>query len=201
MPSSVSARTFSKYHFLLFTVLIILVISMPWLFYLWQNQNYYGLSTHISVPAIPDHDIPPQGISLIFFGYLNCGVICPQQFLTLTRLHTQLSDSPVNFLFVTLAPDQDNHEELARAMKAMGTNFSYYRPDSILAAQQLAMDYTDIAARQTLHGLTEINHKGSLLAVTADNTLRLVYSPGQTDLKKIEADLIKLIALPKDTGE
>jgi len=157
------------------------------------GSGFYGYKTDVPVPALPGAEVPDAGINVVFFGYRSCGTVCPLQLFNLKALHGHWSEHPVQFVFVTLDPENDSQPELNRMMAALGENFRAVRPEDFRQAQALADAYGDFAARQG--GGKEINHGARLYVVTADNRRQLLYATPELDIQRVNDDIARLVGI------
>lgn len=158
------------------------------------ESGFYGYKTDVSVPALPGAEVPDAGLNVVFFGYRSCGTVCPLQLLNLKALHEHWQGSPVQFVFVTLDPENDSQQELDAVMKALGSNFRAVRPDDFRQAQALADEYGDFVAREAGAGDNQlINHSARLYVVAANNRRQLLYASPALDLQRVNADLSRLM--------
>ncbi|WP_417518952.1 SCO family protein [Marinobacter sp.] len=156
------------------------------------ESGFYGYKTNLPVPTLAGAEVPDAGLNVVFFGYRSCGTVCPLQLLNLKALHDHWYDRPVQFVFVSLDPENDSQQELDGVMEVMGQNFRAVRPENFRQAQALANEYGDFAARaEGTHG--EINHGARLYVVTADNRRQLLYASPELDLQRVNADLTRLM--------
>lgn len=155
------------------------------------DSGYYGYKTDVSVPVLPGAEVPKGGLNVVFFGYRSCGTVCPLQLLNLKALHEHWQGRAVQFVFVTLDPENDSQQELNRIMKALGPGFRAVRPGTFRQAQTLANEYGDFAAKHS--GGQEINHGARLYVVAANNRRQLVYTTPELDLQRVNADIARLV--------
>ncbi|SHK17981.1 protein SCO1/2 [Marinobacter antarcticus] len=160
------------------------------------ESGFYGYKTDVSVPALPGAEVPDAGLNVVFFGYRSCGTVCPLQLLNLKALHERWQDSPVQFVFVTLDPENDSQRELNIVMEALGENFRAVRPENFRQAQALSDEYGDFAAREG-GASSEINHGARLYVVAANNRRQLLYTTPELDLQRVNADLARLMEQPE----
>jgi len=139
----------NSYKILLFTGALLLACALPVMPSLLNKPGFYGLVTDLPVPELPAELVPDKGLSVVYFGYRQCGTVCPVQLVNLLNLHQRLENTPVEFLFVTLDPENDSRDLLDQAMAGLGDGFRAYRPDSPRAAQNLALAFGDFAIRDT----------------------------------------------------
>ncbi len=170
-----------------------LLFALPFLPALVNSSDYYGLKRNLDVKDLQLPYSENGAINILFFGYLQCGTVCPQQFLNLKTLHDRLAGQPVRFIFITIDPNRDTPEKLQRAMSALGQGFQSIRPASQEKAQDLARIMADtVSVRPDQQGY-EIDHSGFIYVVSQDQRLELVYTSSALDLNRVEQDLKRLI--------
>ncbi|PXX93297.1 SCO family protein [Marinobacter vulgaris] len=169
--------------------------SLPLLAHVTKDSDFYGLRTDLSVPALPEYEPGPEKLRLVFFGYRHCGTVCPVQLVNLQDLHERLSHQPVSFVFVTLDPDRDSQQELDQTMTAMGPKFRAVRPENQLAAQNLALGFSDYAAKTGTADAYDYDHSARIYAVSPDNRRHLLYASPDLDLDRVQADIERLLAV------
>lgn len=178
----------------LFLMVIGLAGSLPLLAQITKDSAFYGLRTDLSVPVLPGYQPGEEKLRLVFFGYRQCGTVCPVQLLNLQALHERLADQPVRFVFVTLDPDRDSQQALDHTMAALGQNFRAVRPDNQMAAQNLAMGFSEYAAKTGTIGTYDYDHSARIYAVSPDNRRHLLFASPDLDLDRVLADIERLLA-------
>ena len=178
----------------LFVLAIGLLASLPLLGHITKKSDYYGFKTDLRVPPLPGYAPGPEQLRLVFFGYQHCGTVCPLQLMNLKALHQRLELQPVTFVFVTLDPERDSQQELDRVMQAMGPGFRAVRPASQAKAQELAIGFSEYAAKIKAGEGYDFNHSARIYAVTPDNRRQLLYTSPELDLDRVEADIERLLA-------
>ena len=104
-----------------------------------------------------------------------------------------MDGAEVEFLFVTLDPENDTPEVLDQTMESLGKVFRFYRPETHRAAQKLASAYNDFAVKQGSSEDDLIAHSAHLHVVTGEFRRRLVYTTPDLNLKLVEQDLRRLL--------
>lgn len=185
---------FNSSKILLFSGALLLACALPVMPSLLNKPGFYGLVTDLPVPELPAELVPDKGLSVVYFGYRQCGTVCPVQLVNLLNLRPRLQDQPVEFVFVTLDPENDSQELLDRAMACLGEGFRAYRPDSLRTAQNLALAFGDFAIRDTRAETSILSHGARLYVVTPGPRRRLVYTSPDLDLDLVEKDIRHLLA-------
>lgn len=169
--------------------------SLPLLASLTKDRTFYGLRTDLPVPSLPGYRAGQEKLRLVFFGYRHCGTVCPAQLVNLMALHEQLASHPVTFVFVTLDPARDSQQALDRTMDTMGPKFRAVRPQNQLAAQNLALDFAEFAAKNGTADNYDFDHSARIYAVSPDNRRHLLYTSPDLDLDRVQADVEQLLAV------
>lgn len=175
-------------------VVICVLLLLPFLGHFFKDDAYYGYKTDIEVPELPGYQTNGEAVRLVFFGYQNCGTVCPLQLVNLQELHRRLINQPVRFVFVTLDPERDTQQELDRVMAAMGKGFVAVRPKSQAEAQNLAMGFAEYAARKGSGSRYDFDHSARIYAVTADDRRQLLYTSPELDIARVEKDIRRLLS-------
>ncbi len=179
---------------LLFAGAFLIACALPFLPSLLNKHGFYGLAVDLPTPELPAAMIPEQGLSVVYFGFRQCGTVCPVQLVNLLNLRQRLEASPVEFLFVTLDPEHDSRDLLDSAMAGLGDGFRAYRPDSPRAAQNLALAFGDFAIRDTRAQTSTLSHGARLYVESPGPRRRLIYTSPDLDLDLVEKDIRHLLA-------
>ncbi|SEG67557.1 SCO family protein [Marinobacterium lutimaris] len=183
-----------KIALILFPLTFLLGLALPFLPAWTDRDDYYGIAVDNPVPPLELADSQiDNGLRVLFFGYRNCGTVCPAQIVNLVQLQQRLRGHPVEFVFITLDPERDSEEVLQRAASVFGPSFKVVRPESTLLAQNLALAYGDTAARVQSATGYEFDHTANLYVVTTGWRKRLIYTQPVLDLDRMESDLQKLL--------
>lgn len=178
---------------LLFTAALLLILALPVMPSLLKSNDFYGMAIDEPGQPISGYQPPQDGLAVIFFGYRQCGTVCPVQLVNLLELSERLQQADVEFLFVTLDPENDTQEALQQTMEALGASFRAYRPETYRAAQKLASAYNDFAVKNGNRPYELIAHSARLHVVTPDFRRRLVYTTPDLNLELVEQDLRRLL--------
>ena len=129
--------------------------------------------------------------SLIFFGFTNCPDICSPTMRTLTTALDQLGDTNSRIVFVSVDPERDTPEVLARYV-------DHFRPGTLGVVGTLA-DTRDFArqlgaffTRQKLATDYTVDHSGGVWLVGPRAQLAGVFTP-PLEPQLIAADLRRLM--------
>lgn len=177
--------------FLLILLSLSLAVSLPWLFWFNQKSGFYGLEASYSVDGKARWldallDEAPEHYQYVMFGFLNCTDTCPTQLATLVALQHQLQRHNVRFVYVSIDPARDTEEALSFLGKQLGPQFRLVRPQSHTQAQQATNAFRDFAAKNGSND--DVQHSGRLYLLAPNSSVRLVYSPQQSDVLRLEED-------------
>lgn len=178
---------------LLFAAAFLLALALPVMPSLLNNSGFYGMAIDEPGENLDGYQPPQNGLSVIFFGYRQCGTVCPVQLVNLMELSQLLDGTEIEFLFVTLDPENDTPEVLDQTMESLGQAFKYYRPETHRAAQKLASAYNDFAVKQGSAPNDSIAHSARLHVVTPDFRRRLIYATPDLNLELVEQDIRRLL--------
>lgn len=175
------------------------IIALPWLPAITARDSFYGLRTDSPVTPLYSVNekpvIPPQtGLTIVFFGYLQCGTVCLPQITNLISLQEQMASEAVNFVFVSIDPERDSAERLQSATRQFGPAFTAVRPESAAEAQTLARKYHDFVRSAAKDEHRNPDHAGHLHVVTPAGRRELVYTSANLDLNRVTQDLRRLLA-------
>lgn len=167
-----------------------------------QPYRWHG-NPHENPPLAPDFELPdPKGDSLrlrskngspvlLFFGYTQCPDACPATVGTIRWVFRKLDDpaNHVTFAFVSINPDHDTPEILARYLGKFDERFIGLSGDKMtLVAIKRAYGVfaeVDLTSDPDHHLL---NHTSRLFLIDADGILRTNYTLG-TPPEDILADV------------
>ncbi|SNC62950.1 protein SCO1/2 [Marinobacter sp. es.048] len=178
---------------LLFAAAFMLAPVLPVMPSLLKSTDFYGITIDEPGEPILGYQPPKDGLAVVFFGYRQCGTVCPVQLVNLIDLSQRLNGSDVEFLFVTLDPENDTQEALQQTMEGLGAAFRSHRPENHRTAQKLASAYNDFAVKNGNTPNDLIAHSARLHVVTPDFRRRLVYTTPELNLELVEQDLRRLL--------
>ena len=178
---------------LLFATAFLLALALPVMPSLLNTSGFYGLAIDEPGENLTGYQPPKNGLAVIFFGYRQCGTVCPVQLVNLMDLSQRLKDAKVEFLFVTLDPENDTPEDLQQTTASLGEAFRSFRPETHQSAQKLASAYNDFAVKQGGAPSDYIAHSANLHVVTSDFRRRLIYTTPDLKLGLVEQDIRRLL--------
>lgn len=159
------------------------------------NATYaqdFELTDHFGEPKrLKDYQ---SKVVVIVFGYTHCPDICPTTLADMAKTMNLLGNKRdlVQVLFITLDPERDTQEVLAKFAPGFDQTFvGLYGSDS--QVKQVAKDFKVFSKRQNNPGLGSytIDHSAGMYAYDRLGKLRLYFKYGQkpveiaNDLKKI----------------
>ncbi|MDX1559666.1 MAG: SCO family protein [Marinobacter sp.] len=178
---------------LLFATAFLLALVLPVMPSLLNTSGFYGLAIDEPGENLTGYQPPKNGLAVIFFGYRQCGTVCPVQLVNLMDLSQRLKDAKVEFLFVTLDPENDTPADLQQTTASLGEAFRSFRPENHQSAQKLASAYNDFAVKQGGAPSDYIAHSANLHVVTSDFRRRLIYTTPDLKLGLVEQDIRRLL--------
>lgn len=131
----------------------------------------------------------------LFLGFLSCSEICPIRIEQLNQLEQRIEQdasfnkAEVQFLFVTIDPDNDTLALRQAVIDARSTHFvSASLSESDL--HQLELRLSDNINRQ----LATINHVGNLFLLNPNGQIARIYTAKQLSISKMLIDLNHIIS-------
>lgn len=147
-----------------------------------------------------------DGVTLLFFGYMNCPDICPVHLANIAAVLHKLPDAvqrEVRVVFVTTDPERDTFPRLAQWVRGFDRRFMALTGDTaqIHAAERalgLGIEVRDSSV--AVAGAYALQHASQVIAFTRDGMARVQY-PFGTRQRDWAADLPRLLAYgADDTG-
>jgi len=157
----------------------------------------FGLTDHLQ------QDFTNQRLqgkwSFLFFGYTNCPDVCPATLFLFKMLAAKLQPQPelykkTRFVFVSVDPERDTTEVLARYMK-------YYNPDftGLTGTPEAIKQFTlafgipyFIGEHEPEQANYTVDHSGVVILVNPRGEFQAVFSAPQ-QLDKMYADYLKIL--------
>lgn len=185
-------------------LVIISFVSIPLLPAFTVSGNTYGLPTNKPAPSFQLVDTSGQSVLLsdyrgktvfLMFGFLGCTDICHSQSLLFQEINL-LADNPeqIQFLFVTMDPEQDTAERLAAYFDGRGENFTALRHQSVAHIQTIAASYRAYFAHdgELQSGGKDIRHPGLYFLIDPEGQLRRIYGSSHKVAMSVVEDLNSL---------
>lgn len=121
--------------------------------------------------------------SILFFGFTNCGYICPTTMAMLGQTVEMMQQAHVRQLpevvFVSVDPERDSIAEVKKYVQSFNPNFKGVRGDKA-AVKQLAKEMAVVylrAAKDADKKNYDINHSGTLMLINPKGQLQAIFSP------------------------
>jgi len=119
--------------------------------------------------------------SLLFFGFTNCGYVCPTTLSAVNNMYTALrAQLPANLLpqviLVSVDPDRDTVNRMHQYVKAFNSAFIGIRGDETqtkLLAQQMSVVFAKV---QEKNGDYSMNHSAEIMLLDPNGNLRAFLS-------------------------
>ncbi|GGP93441.1 SCO family protein [Shewanella ulleungensis] len=146
---------------------------------------------------LQSHQFPASAgkYTYIFLGFLSCSEICPirvQQMIQLEQ-HIQqdafFTEAEVQFMFVTIDPDNDTPEVRKSLIDDRSPRFV---SASLSDAELQRLDRR--LSENINHELSSINHVGKLFLVSPDGQLARIYTAKQLSTSKMLHELKHIIS-------
>jgi len=119
--------------------------------------------------------------SFVFFGYTHCPDVCPATLSVLNSVAQRLSDSepPARFIFVTVDPQRDTPEQLARYVTYFNGDFLGVTgtPDAIAQlTSELGVMSVQIANEASPENY-QVDHTAAVFLFDPDGRYHAVFTP------------------------
>jgi protein SCO1 len=146
--------------------------------------------------AVFDNDALKQHWSFLFFGYTHCPDVCPTTLSVLNSVAQQLQDldEDIRFIFVSVDPERDTPEQLARYV-------SYFNGDFIgvtgtpagieQLTKPLGILHMRVAAEDDSSAYL-VDHTASVLLFDPDGRFHAVFGP-PLSADEISSDFRKML--------
>jgi protein SCO1/2 len=122
---------------------------------------------------------------VLFFGFTHCPDVCPTTLAELSQAMKQLGPDAerVQVLFVTVDPERDTREALAKYVTAFDPRFLGLYGDAA-ATQRVAKEFKIYYEKRTTGESYSVDHSGQSYVLDPQGRLRLLVRP-----ERITADL------------
>ena len=137
-----------------------------------------------------------QRWSFLFFGYTHCPDVCPTTLSVLNSVAQQLQDvdADVRFVFISVDPERDTPEKLARFVSYFNKNFIGVTGSEQQIEQftrELGIMHMRVAADENATAYL-VDHTASVLLIDPDGRYHAVFSP-PLSAGKISDDFRKIL--------
>ncbi|HUR91559.1 MAG TPA: SCO family protein [Gemmatimonadaceae bacterium] len=157
-----------------------------------DEYKFYGipLNPMVSAPAVGltrsdgsrfDLESQKGKASLVFFGYTHCPDICPTTLSDWTRVKTALGDdaSKVNFVFVTIDPQNDTPAVMQQYLTNFDTTFvGLTGAPAAIDSISKAFGVSAFQDGTLESGHAAMAHPSRVYLVDPQGRIRFVYPPG-----------------------
>jgi protein SCO1/2 len=131
--------------------------------------------------AVFDNAALRQQWSFLFFGYTHCPDVCPTTLSVLNTVANRLQDidQDIRFIFISVDPERDTPELLARFVSYFNSDFIGVTgtPEGIeQLTRQLGILHSRVEA-ETGSGAYLVDHTASVLLFDPDGRFHAVFSP------------------------
>jgi len=122
-----------------------------------------------------------QRWSFLFFGYTHCPDVCPVTLSVLNSVAQRLQDveADIRFVFVSVDPERDTPEKLARFVSYFNKNFIGVTGTEQQIEQftrELGIMHMRVAVEENATGYL-VDHTASVLLIDPDGRYHAVFSP------------------------
>ncbi|EPG68109.1 SCO family protein [Leptospira wolffii] len=106
--------------------------------------------------------------SVLYFGYLNCKTVCSGSIGILKKiLLSQPENNRLQLVFVTLDPERDRPEHLAKILQVEPTRFHLFSPENSLSAFSIAKEFGTPANKANSSEI-EFNHRDAAFLINSN---------------------------------
>jgi protein SCO1/2 len=135
--------------------------------------------------------------TLLFFGYTFCPDVCPTTLAEFKRVKDQLGDDgdKVNYVFISVDPERDTPEVLARYVGAFDPAFVGLQGDEA-TLRRIGKEYGLFYQKSRVEGTSAsylVDHTAASFLIDRDGQLRVVFGYG-TPVEGIKAGVERLLA-------
>lgn len=138
--------------------------------------------------------------TMMFFGFTNCGHVCPMAMGELARMYRSLEEKQIKPLpqvvMISIDPDRDSMEKLGHYVKAFDKHFYGARGDNeaIKAmGRELGIAYSKVALKDSPNAEDyDIQHSGAVMVFNPDGKLQAFFT-GPHKAKNLVEDYQQLV--------
>lgn len=129
--------------------------------------------------------------TLVFFGFTNCGYLCPTTMAELGKMYRMLEQQDIKplpkIVMISVDPERDSLDKLEHYVKAFDPHFYGARGDDEVVKQmtrEMGIAYTKIAlANSEKAGNYDMQHSGALMLFNPQGELSAFFTtPHKADL-------------------
>jgi protein SCO1 len=150
--------------------------------------------------ALTDHAGKPRRLEefrgkavVLFFGFTHCPDVCPTTLVEAAGAVKQLGADAdkVQVLFVTVDPERDTAEVLAKYVTAFDPRFLGLRGD-LAATQRVAKEFKIYFEKRKTGETYSVDHSGQTYVIDPQGRLRLLVRPDRVG-QDLAPDLQKIV--------
>lgn len=174
-------------HFLLKLLIPASILLSASLIFFNFRTEYYGIMIK-SLPIqnfqlqdqdgrIFDNSALKGRYSFVFFGFLRCASSCPAAMNSLHRLSSKISDTNVQFLYISIDSERDSRQNMKSYISSFGDRFTALYGDENSVRKTASM-FNVSYEKELLFSLKQnyqLHHTGSVFLVGPDGSLRFIY--------------------------
>lgn len=129
--------------------------------------------------------------TMIFFGFTNCGYLCPTTMAELAKMYRGLEEKAVKplpeIVMVSIDPDRDSLEKLGQYVKAFNPQFYGARGDETVVkkmTKEMGVAYAKVALPNSEEaGNYDVQHSGAVMLFNPQGELTAFFTtPHKADL-------------------
>lgn len=121
--------------------------------------------------------------TLVFFGFTNCGMVCPTTMAELAKMYHLLQEKGVKTLpqvvMISVDPERDNLDKLNNYVKAFDPNFYGARGDEDAIkkiTKELGIAYTKVTKDTEGAQVYDIEHTGAVMLINPKGDLSAFFT-------------------------
>ncbi|MBA2651488.1 MAG: SCO family protein [Tatlockia sp.] len=154
-----------------------------------REVNQFSL-TGIDTKPFDNESLKGQW-TMIFFGFTNCGFVCPTAMAELAKMYRILEEKKVNPLprvvMISIDPERDNEDKLKSYVTAFDSHFYGARGNEEVVramTKEMGIAYTKIALSPSESGETyDMQHSGAIMLFNPRGELNAFFTtPHQATL-------------------
>lgn len=128
--------------------------------------------------------------TLVFFGFTNCGYLCPTTMGELGKMYRKLEAEGVKplprIVMISIDPDRDSLDKLGNYVKTFDMHFYGARGDETIVknmTQEMGIAYAKVTLPNAEETNYDMQHSGALILFNPEGQLTAFFTtPHQTDL-------------------
>jgi protein SCO1 len=120
-------------------------------------------------------------LMLVYFGYMTCPDVCPTTLADMMRAYREIGEpEDVQVVFISIDPERDTLDRMAKYVGAFHLNFIGVRPESEAQVQALTQDFGVTYQRREVDSAVEylMDHSATVFLVGPDGRILTQYPFG-----------------------